>query len=114
MKMKKWNEVDETCPQCGAVTKRVRGITKQNLKRLLIPRFDFTEIAITFLLIMIILLAYVYQQETEMCREFIKEVFSEDYETCLIITAGKCKETFKETFPTDLNLTGLNLTIIQP
>ena len=29
-----WNKIDETCPHCNNVTKKVVGINKQNLKRL--------------------------------------------------------------------------------
>lgn len=68
-----WNKVDETCPTCNQVTKRQRGLTKQNLKRLITPRWDLNELMITFMIIMVLVLAYSYKVETQTCRDYVKE-----------------------------------------
>lgn len=70
----KWDEVDETCPNCHQITKRVRGITKQNVKKLLKPKWDINELVITFIIIMIIIMSFLYMSETKECREFLKEI----------------------------------------
>ena len=69
-----WNDIDETCFACGAVTKRARGITKQSLKRLITPKWDLNELLITFILIMVIIMALLYKSETQQCRDFIKNM----------------------------------------
>lgn len=70
----RWLLEDERCSQCNAITKRVRGITKQNIKRLLTPQFNTTELLITFILIMVIVMAFLYKSETQQCRDFIKNI----------------------------------------
>jgi len=77
----RWNSVDETCPQCGKVTKRARGLTKQNLKRLITPQWNMQEVIITFMLIMVLVLAYTYQSETKQCRDWINSMAGEDCES---------------------------------
>lgn len=86
-----WNRVDEQCPCCSAVTKRVRGITKQNLKRLLKPKFDANEILITFMIIMVLVLAWAYNNETKQCRDWIKPMFSGDKENCIQTCSYQCE-----------------------
>lgn len=106
-----WEKTDEKCPECGAVTKRVRGITKQNLKRLIIPRWDMTELTITLLLIFLIILGYSYKSETQMTREWIKEMYDSGNKTiCNMVCSQKCnvlEQTYNYTAP-QLNLTEYN------
>jgi len=68
----RWEQTDKKCPECNQVTERVRGITRQNIKRLLIPTWNLNEAVITFLLIMILVLGYAYIQETKESREWLK------------------------------------------
>jgi len=86
-----WNKTDELCSCCGAVTKRVRGITKQNLKRLLKPKFDVNELLITFVIIMVLVLAWAYNNETKQCRDWIKPMFSGDKENCIRTCNYQCE-----------------------
>ena len=75
MSFENWLKEDERCPNCNQVTKRQRGITKQNLKRLchLKPQSSIEWTLIAFFLLFIII-AYFYSIETQQCRDFIKEV----------------------------------------
>jgi len=85
-----WERVDETCPTCNQVTKQVRGITKQNIKKLLIPKWNMTEVLITLLLIALILLALLYKNETQQCRDFLTPLYANDGENCLAVCENKC------------------------
>jgi hypothetical protein len=86
----KWLREDKKCPHCGQVTERVRGLTKQNLRRLIIPKWDLNEITITLLLIMIIVLALVYKVETDTCRNWLKPMIEDDGANCINICDEKC------------------------
>ena len=92
MKKKKvnWLDVDETCPTCGQVTKQVRGITKQNLKKLLIPKWNMTEVIITLLFIALIVLSFLYKNETQQCRDFLEPMYADDGIHCNIVCENKC------------------------
>jgi len=70
-----WNREDERCPCCNQVTKRVRGITKQNLKRLChIKPASSVEWTLIIFFLLFILIAWVYKIETAECRKFAKEI----------------------------------------
>ena len=86
-----WSKKDELCPHCNQVTKRVKGITKQNIKRLLIPRFDFNEMFITFMLIAIIALCLLYNSETKICREWVAPMRAGDVNHCISVCSEKCR-----------------------
>lgn len=102
-----WNKVDEVCPHCNQITKRQKGMTKQNLKRLITPQFNMNEILITFMLIMVIVLAYVYLNETKQSRDWIIDMTGEDKQQCF----SNCNLRCENFFQTQLNLTTLtNLT----
>jgi hypothetical protein len=86
-----WNKVDETCNSCGQVTKRVRGLTKQNLKRLITPRWDLNEVLITFMLIMVIVLAFTYKSETQLCRNWVEPMFENEGKNCNAVCDARCE-----------------------
>jgi hypothetical protein len=86
----KWLMTDKTCPSCGQVTERVKGITKQNVKRLFTIKFTLNEIIITFMIIMIIIVAFAYLKETKICREWINGMFDNGYDECLRISQENC------------------------
>jgi len=88
--MKNWLKEDEKCPSCGAVTKKVRGITKQNLKKLLVPKWTWDELLITFLLIMLFALAFLYKYETSQCRDWLKPMAEDEGIRCLEVCNDKC------------------------
>jgi len=65
-----WLKVDKTCPQCGQVTEKAKGITKQSMKKL----FSFNlkkDWLSTLIIIGVILLAYAYKQDTAACKDFM-------------------------------------------
>lgn len=87
----KWNEVDKKCITCNQITERSRGITKQNLKRLLIPKFDLNELLITFLIIMIIVLTFSYKHDTQQSRDWINEMHAGGFDQCMNRSEVRCK-----------------------
>lgn len=99
-----WLKEDEVCPYCGQVTKRVRGLTKQNLKRLLIPKWNATEITITIMLILVLLLAWAYNYETKACKEWLKPLAEGSYDDCVLICDSKCR-MFHANDPINTNFT---------
>ena len=80
----KWDQVDETCSCCGQVTRRVKGITRQNLKRLIKPKFDLNELIFTLIIILVLLLAFAYKNETKSSREWISSMSSNCEANCLL------------------------------
>jgi len=85
-----WLKEDKRCPSCNQVTERFRGLTKQNLKRLLIPQFNMTEVTITLLLITLIILSFAYKSETQQCRDWLEPMYANDGELCLAMCSNKC------------------------
>lgn len=81
---------DAKCEKCGAITHRQRGLTRQNLKRLITPKWDLTELLITFMMIMVIVLAYSYSSETKQCREWLK-LFSGEQKDCEAVCSYQCE-----------------------
>jgi len=69
---KNWEEVDERCPTCNQITKRVRGITKQNINNL----FRMPTLNETIILVMMLgclILAWAYNKDTSVMRELIND-----------------------------------------
>ena len=86
-----WRKEDILCPSCKQVTQRVKGLTRQNLKRLITPKLNMTEIIITFMIIMSIVLGYAYQSETKICKDWINEMFNaENVSSCKNVCDYKC------------------------
>ena len=104
-----WEKTDEVCPNFNQVTKRYRGLSRQNLIRLITPKFDINELVITFMIIMMIILAYAYKNETQICRDWVKPMFESDKEHCISVCDSKClvldKTGQKEQ---EINVTNLN------
>jgi len=82
----KWDRIDEmeVCPACGniKITKRMRGITKQNVRRLFRPKWTINEVIITFLIFMILVMAMLYKLETQQARDFIKDFNANPQKYC--------------------------------
>lgn len=85
-----WNKVDEVCPHCNQVTKRAKGITKQNLKRLVTPKLNMNEFIITFIIILVLILAYSYKTETQVCRNWIEGMNKGSVEDCKAVCNYQC------------------------
>ena len=90
-----WDKTDEVCESCGQVTHRVRGLTRQNLKRLVRPEINSTEIQMTLLLLAIIILGLLYGFETKTCREWLKPM-QQGYDKCIFVCDEKCNEMHQE------------------
>ena len=107
----KWNAVDEKCPSCHQVTKRVRGISKQNLKRLVRVKGDVNEIVLTIILIMLFLISFLYKSETQQCRDWLKPMYSsQDKEQCRLVCDARC-EMINFTRIQELNLSINNFSL---
>jgi len=91
-----WEKVDEVCPHCNQVTKQVKGITRQNIKRLFSIKFSYTEFLITFMLLMILVLAYSYYHETKESRDWINSMYSGNQEMCNLNCNVKCNQYEKQ------------------
>lgn len=82
-----WLLKDKRCPTCNAITERQKGITKENIRRLIIPQWNMTELLITLLLLMIILLSYVYLNETKLARDWVGSMQGKSLDQCI----GNCE-----------------------
>ena len=80
-----WLKTDELCPHCGQVTKRVRGITKQNIKRLFTMRFTLDEAIYSFVILMVIVIGFLYMSETQACRQAFHDLATNPVETCRLL-----------------------------
>ena len=78
----KWDLEDKRCGACGQVVEKQRGMTRQNLKRLVKPKFDTNEVIITLLLVMFVVMGYLYMAETSKAREFAKAMSDNPKEFC--------------------------------
>lgn len=108
-KQSKWLLEDEKCPHCNQITKKQRGITKQNLRRLLVPKWDLNELIITLLLIMFLVMGYLYGIETGQCRDWLKPMLINKDE-CVRVCDLKCKLIYESPNNTAANLLVVNLT----
>jgi hypothetical protein len=89
-----WNKEDIVCPNCKQVTERVRGLTKQNLKRLMTPTWNMNEMLILFMIIMIAVLAFSYNKEIKTCKEWLKPMFISDNANCISVCNYRCEGYF--------------------
>ena len=86
-----WLKKDLCCEKCGQVTVKQKGLTKENLGRLFKIKFNMNELIFTFIIIMIIVLAWSYNNETKVCREWIGPMFeSNDINDCKNVCNQKC------------------------
>ena len=66
-----WEDVDEHCPNCGAVTKKAIGFNRQNIRYFFWHKPTSQEWTVLFLLLCCVGLALVYVQDTKICYEFM-------------------------------------------
>lgn len=64
-----WNQTDEHCHYCDAITNPARGLCKQNLKRLVFSKPTSQDWIMLFIIFMVLLLAWRYNVETQMARD---------------------------------------------
>ena len=87
----KWDETDTLC-ECGAIKTKVRGITRQNMKKLITPKWDTTEILLTLIIGMVIVISLLYNSETKTCREFLNGIAdSANITSCESVCTDKCE-----------------------
>lgn len=103
-----WEKVDEVCPSCGQVTKRQRGITRQNIKRLFSLKVTYTEFLITFMLIMILILAYAYLNETKTSRAWLNSMTGNDIDICNANCLYKCRLFYPNNSSSNLLMPDVN------
>jgi len=86
----RWLLKDKTCEKCGQVTETIKGITKQNLKRLITPKFTMNEMILSFILLMVILLGLAYQNETKTSRDWIESMTTGGLAACQFNCNNQC------------------------
>ncbi len=64
-----WNAKDERCPECNSVIKQVRGLNKQNLKKLFFTKPSIQDIMILVLIVLTLLAYTQYTKEVTYYRE---------------------------------------------
>jgi hypothetical protein len=79
----RWLDEDKKCEHCGNIAYHAKGICRQNLKRLITPRFDFNELLITFIIIMVCVISFAYKAETQQSRDWLNEMTVGGYDGCI-------------------------------
>ena len=106
----KWEEEDILCPHCKQVTSQAKGITRQNIKRLLIPKFNMNELVFTIIILLMIILAVSYRNETAQSREWIKSMTGYDKTQCESICVGRCQLYWDpDNMPANTNLSNISV-----
>lgn len=106
-----WNKVDKRCPCCNQVTEKQKGMTKENLKKLISFKWNANEVIITIMIIMMLLLAFAYNNETKKCRDWITPMFKGDAEDCKTVCDQRCM-LIEPKVEEKLNLTNENFTLM--
>jgi hypothetical protein len=110
-----WLKEDKICPTCNQIVKKQRGITRQNIKKLIRLKFNLNEIIFMFIIFMVLVIAFLYFQETRTCREWIKEqqpMFNGTLQSCQIFCSDKCiliHSQDKKTSLPNFNLTNFTI-----
>ena len=69
-----WNKTDDICPHCKNVTKVQRGLTKQNLRRLVFSKPTAQDWMMLAIICLVLLLAWRYQVETKMAHDTLNNI----------------------------------------
>ncbi|MGC9309724.1 MAG: hypothetical protein ACP5D2_03465 [Candidatus Nanoarchaeia archaeon] len=72
----KWNEEDRRCPYCNQVTERSRGLTRQNIRRLVFSKPTTQDLIMLAVIILVLLIAWRYQVETQQCRDIMNNGYT--------------------------------------
>lgn len=107
-----WELCDEKCSTCQQVVKRQKGITRQNIRRLLTPKMNFTEWLITFILVMLFIVAWAYQHDIKQCTTWLNELKTNPKFVCDRCAAYMANGT--QTFTNDTGILVPNITFTQP
>ena len=68
----KWEEKDEVCPVCNQITKRCRGLTRQNVRNLF-RKPTLQDIIILLMIMLTLFGAWAYSQEVEQYKALIND-----------------------------------------
>ncbi len=68
----KWEEKDETCFMCNQVTKRNRGLTRQNMKNFL-KKPTLQDLIIFIMLLLTLFGAWTYTQEIGQYKDMVRD-----------------------------------------
>ncbi len=60
-----WNAIDKKCPNCNSIIKQIKGINKQNLKRLFWSKPTMQDIIIFILIILCLTMVWMYYNEID-------------------------------------------------
>ena len=102
----KWNQQDETCSSCGQVTRISKGLTKQNVKRLIGLKIKASDLLVLFMLIMMLFIAWAYYRDMQVSRDFMNNI---DY-NCMIWEKSHITNLSSYANPNDLILKEANET----
>lgn len=95
-----WIKTDELCPACGHVVKEVKGLTRQNIRRLFSFKGSMMEFILFIVVIFALISAYAYNIETKECRDFLEknqawiESIKYDSPSAGIIQQNQCSYTY--------------------
>ena len=103
-----WNRVDEVCPHCRQVTKINRGLSKQNLKRLVFSKPTIQDWMMLAIILLVLMMAWRYGVETKQCYETLNNIDN----VCLDLWESNQKveqmnQELKDSYK-DINITLLN------
>ena len=85
---KDWNKIDELCPLCGGVTHAQKGITRQNMKKMLRWSWNTNDLILLFVIIMLVFVSWRYTVETKACRDYVQDLQTNPYDTCAKLTSN--------------------------
>lgn len=113
---KNWNKVDERCPHCNNVTKKIVGINKQNLKRLF-AKPTLQDIIVFIMLLACLVLTWSYYRDivqyesilnnpNEFCIAYFNQLLLESSQD--INTENPIHNTNSPYIP-NINLSALNV-----
>ncbi len=95
----KWGEVDVICPKCNQVTKRNRGLTRQNVKNLF-KKPTMQDLMILAMVMLALFGAWAYNMENAKYQEMIRD----PQELCEFYWQNIAHGNFDERY--DYNLSG--------
>jgi hypothetical protein len=109
-----WNKVDEKCPYCNNVTKKVIGINKQNLKRLF-TKPTLQDIIVFIMLIACLILTWSYYKDISQYKLILEnpEDLCTSYFNQLLLKSNQGINTNNSVGNTNsLNIPDLNISIL--
>ena len=85
---KDWLKEDEICPLCNHVTHQKKGITRQNMKKMLRWSWSTNDLILLFVIAMLLFVSWRYTVETKECRAYVQDLRTNPYDTCAKLTSN--------------------------